>query len=101
MAIAPPGLTRVFYSDSGSTAVEVALKMAFQWWAQRGEPRSGFICLENAYHGDTVGSVSVGGIELFHSLYRPLLFDAWQARGRGCRSPGGAARRARRARWRR
>ncbi|HSO98457.1 MAG TPA: adenosylmethionine--8-amino-7-oxononanoate transaminase [Solirubrobacteraceae bacterium] len=77
--IAPPGLTRVFYSDSGSTAVEIALKMAFQWWAQRGEPRSGFICLENAYHGDTVGSVSVGGIELFHSLYHPLLFDAWQA----------------------
>jgi adenosylmethionine-8-amino-7-oxononanoate aminotransferase len=79
--IGPPGLTRVFYSDSGSTAVEVALKMAFQWWAQRGETqRTGFVCLENAYHGDTVGAVSVGGIELFHSLYRPLLFDAWQAR---------------------
>lgn len=73
-------LSRVFYSDSGSTAVEVALKMAFQWWAHRGErQRTGFICLTNAYHGDTIGSVSVGGIELFHSLYRPLLFDAWQA----------------------
>jgi adenosylmethionine---8-amino-7-oxononanoate aminotransferase len=81
VAIAPPGLSRVFYSDSGSTAVEVALKMAFQWWAQRDEPqRTGFICLENAYHGDTVGAVSVGGIDLFHSLYRPLLFDSWQAR---------------------
>jgi adenosylmethionine-8-amino-7-oxononanoate aminotransferase len=81
VAIAPPGLTRVFYSDSGSTAVEIALKMAFQWWAQRGErQRTGFICLENAYHGDTVGAVSVGGIELFHSLYRPLLFDSWPAR---------------------
>jgi adenosylmethionine-8-amino-7-oxononanoate aminotransferase len=80
-AIAPPGLTRVFYSDSGSTAVEIALKMAFQWWAQRDQQqRTGFICLQNAYHGDTIGSVSVGGIELFHSLYRPLLFDAWQAR---------------------
>jgi len=79
--LAPPGLTRVFYSDSGSTAVEIALKMAFQWWAQRGEPqRTGFICLENAYHGDTVGAASVGGIALFHSLYRPLLFDAWRAR---------------------
>jgi adenosylmethionine---8-amino-7-oxononanoate aminotransferase len=79
--VAPPGLERVFYSDSGSTAVEVALKMAFQFWAQRGETqRTGFICLENAYHGDTLGAVSVGGIELFHSLYRPLLFDAWQAR---------------------
>jgi adenosylmethionine-8-amino-7-oxononanoate aminotransferase len=81
VAIAPPGLTRVFYSDSGSTAVEVALKLAFQWWAQRGEPqRTGFICLENAYHGDTLGAVSVGGIELFHSIYHPLLFDTWQAR---------------------
>jgi adenosylmethionine---8-amino-7-oxononanoate aminotransferase len=79
--VAPPGLTRVFYSDSGSSAVEVALKMAFQWWAQLGEPRrTGFICLENAYHGDTIGAVSVGGIDLFHSLYRPLLFDSWPAR---------------------
>src|SRR5205085_1472980 len=80
VAIAPPGLTRVFYSDSGSTAVEVALKMAFQWWAQRGERgRTGFICLENAYHGDTVGSVSVGGIDTFHGMYEPLLFETWRA----------------------
>jgi adenosylmethionine-8-amino-7-oxononanoate aminotransferase len=75
--LAPPGLTRVFYSDSGSTAAEIALKMAFQYWQQRGRTeRTGFVCLDNAYHGDTVGSVSVGGIDLFHSLYRPLLFDA-------------------------
>jgi adenosylmethionine-8-amino-7-oxononanoate aminotransferase len=81
LALAPAGLTRVFYSDSGSTAVEVALKMAFQWWAQRGErSRSGFICLENGYHGDTLGAVSVGGIDSFHSLYRPLLFERWAAR---------------------
>jgi adenosylmethionine-8-amino-7-oxononanoate aminotransferase len=81
VTIAPPGLSRVFYSDSGSTAVEIALKMAFQYWAQRGRAeRTGFICLQNAYHGDTLGAVSVGGIDLFHSLYRPLLFDAWQAR---------------------
>ena len=88
LAVAPAGLSRVFYSDNGSTAVEVALKMAFQYWAQRRAPdghatgtdgRTGFICLRDAYHGDTVGSVSVGGIELFHSLYRPLLFDTWQA----------------------
>ena len=73
-------LTRVFFSDNGSTAAEVALKMAFQWWQQRGEPaRNGFVCLRDAYHGDTIGSVSVGRIELFHSLYRPLLFDAWAA----------------------
>jgi adenosylmethionine-8-amino-7-oxononanoate aminotransferase len=75
----PGPLTRVFYSDNGSTAVEVALKMAFQHWRQISSPqprRTRFICLEDAYHGDTVGSVSVGGIDLFHSLYRPLLFDA-------------------------
>jgi adenosylmethionine---8-amino-7-oxononanoate aminotransferase len=77
---APAGLSRVFYSDSGSTAVEVALKMAFQWWLQRGERRTTFICLEDAYHGDTLGAVSVGGIELFHSRYGPLLFDAARAR---------------------
>ncbi|MDX6650309.1 MAG: adenosylmethionine---8-amino-7-oxononanoate aminotransferase [Solirubrobacteraceae bacterium] len=78
--LAPDGLARVFFSDNGSTATEVALKMAFQWWAHAGEPqRDGFVCLRNGYHGDTVGSVSVGGIDLFHSLYRPLLFEAWQA----------------------
>jgi adenosylmethionine-8-amino-7-oxononanoate aminotransferase len=70
----------VFFSDNGSTANEVALKMAFQYWQQRGEPqRTGFVCLREAYHGDTIGSVSIGGIDLFHSLYRPLLFDALQA----------------------
>jgi adenosylmethionine---8-amino-7-oxononanoate aminotransferase len=78
--IAPPGLQRVFYSDSGSTAAEIALKMAFQYWHQRGEPeRTRFIALRDAYHGDTIGSVSVGGIELFHSLYRPLLFGTYKA----------------------
>jgi adenosylmethionine-8-amino-7-oxononanoate aminotransferase len=78
--IAPPGLTRVFYSDSGSTAAEIALKMAFQYWRQRGEARrTRFVALTGAYHGDTIGSVSVGGIDLFHSMYRPLLFDALKA----------------------
>jgi adenosylmethionine---8-amino-7-oxononanoate aminotransferase len=78
--LAPPGLTRVFYSDSGSTAAEIALKMAFQYWRQRGEERrSKFVALRMAYHGDTIGSVSVGGIDLFHSLYRPLLFDTLKA----------------------
>jgi adenosylmethionine-8-amino-7-oxononanoate aminotransferase len=78
--LAPPGLTRAFYSESGSTAVEIAVKMAFQWWQHRGETeRTTFVCLREAYHGDTIGSVSVGGIELFHSLYRPLLFDTLQA----------------------
>jgi adenosylmethionine---8-amino-7-oxononanoate aminotransferase len=78
VAIAPPGLSRVFYSDSGSTAAEVALKMAFQYQAQRGGEharRTSFVKLNGAYHGDTIGSVSVGGIDLFHGAYGPLLFE--------------------------
>jgi adenosylmethionine---8-amino-7-oxononanoate aminotransferase len=77
--LSPPGLTRVFYSDSGSTATEIALKMAFQYWRQRGQDRRRFVSLRMAYHGDTIGSVSVGGIDLFHSLYEPLLFDSLRA----------------------
>jgi adenosylmethionine---8-amino-7-oxononanoate aminotransferase len=76
--IAPAGLSRVFYSDSGSTAAEVALKIAFQYQQQRGDGharRTKFVRLREAYHGDTIGSVSVGGIDLFHSTYRPLLFE--------------------------
>lgn len=73
--IAPPGLHKVFYSDSGSTAVEIALKMAFQYWRQRGRPeKRQFLALADAYHGDTVGAVSVGGIDLFHQIFHPLLF---------------------------
>jgi len=79
LELAPPGLTRVFYSDSGSTATEIALKMAFQYWRQRGEERHSFVALRMAYHGDTIGSVSVGGIDLFHSMYGPLLFDTLKA----------------------
>jgi adenosylmethionine-8-amino-7-oxononanoate aminotransferase len=78
VAIAPAGLARVFYSDSGSTAAEIALKMAFQYQRQRGGEHAGrtsFVRLRGAYHGDTIGSVSVGGIDLFHAAYGPLLFD--------------------------
>jgi adenosylmethionine-8-amino-7-oxononanoate aminotransferase len=79
LAVAPRGdreLTRVFYSDNGSTANEIALKMAFQFHRIRGdERRTRFVYLDMSYHGDTVGSVSVGGIDLFHTLFRPLLFD--------------------------
>ncbi|MDF2875379.1 MAG: bioK [Sporomusa sp.] len=75
VGIAPPGLNKVFYSDDGSTAVEVALKMAFQYWQHLGKPnKQKFISLEQAYHGDTVGTVSVGGIDLFHRVFKPLLF---------------------------
>jgi adenosylmethionine-8-amino-7-oxononanoate aminotransferase len=82
IGIAPPGLSRVFYSDSGSTATEIALKMAFQYWQQQGGEdarKTRFVSLRHAYHGDTVGSVSVGGIDLFHTMYRPLLFDTLKA----------------------
>ena len=75
--LAPPGLSRVFYSDSGSSATEIALKMAFQYWQQRGGQharRTSFVALRDAYHGDTLGAVSVGGIELFGATYSPLLF---------------------------
>jgi adenosylmethionine-8-amino-7-oxononanoate aminotransferase len=78
VGLAPAGLTRVFYSDAGATAVEIALKMTFQYWRQRGPEgagRTSFVSLTGAYHGDTLGAVSVGGIDAFHATYRPLLFD--------------------------
>jgi adenosylmethionine-8-amino-7-oxononanoate transaminase len=75
------GLPRVFYSDDGSTAMEVALKMALQYWQHRGQrQRTKFIAFTEAYHGDTLGAVSVGGIELFHEAYRPLTFQVLRAR---------------------
>lgn len=75
VAITPAGLEKVFYSDSGSTAVEVALKIAFQYQKQSGHTeKSKFLALTNAYHGDTIGSVSVGGMDLFHQIFSPLLF---------------------------
>jgi adenosylmethionine---8-amino-7-oxononanoate aminotransferase len=89
--LAPPGLEHVFFSDDGATAVEVALKMAFQYWRQRGlspfaqsAEQKGtvpfarkrlYVALDGAYHGDTLGSVSVGGVERFHAMFRPLLFE--------------------------
>ncbi|HEX6115979.1 MAG TPA: adenosylmethionine--8-amino-7-oxononanoate transaminase [Solirubrobacterales bacterium] len=75
--IAPPRLSRVFFSDSGSSATEIGLKMAFQYWRQRGDGgarRTEFVTLRNAYHGDTIGAVSVGGIDTFHAAFEPLLF---------------------------
>jgi len=74
LEVAPPGLTRVFYSDSGATAVEIALKQSFQYWQLRGQPsKQRFLRLGEAYHGDTLGAVGVGGIELFHRIFGPLL----------------------------
>jgi adenosylmethionine-8-amino-7-oxononanoate aminotransferase len=73
-------LSKVFYSDNGSTSVEVALKMAFQYWRQKGvEGRNCFLSLNNAYHGDTLGAVSVGGIDIFHAAFAPLLFRTFKS----------------------
>jgi len=74
VALAPGRLERVFFSENGAASVEVALKMAYSYWRNRGEDRPTFVRLENAYHGDTIGAVSVGGIDRFHETYRPLLF---------------------------
>ncbi|ACY19356.1 adenosylmethionine--8-amino-7-oxononanoate transaminase [Haliangium ochraceum] len=74
--IAPGDLNRVFYSDSGSTAVEIALKQAFQYWQLHGKTSKRLLVhLEHSYHGDTLGAVAVGGIDLFHQIFGPLIID--------------------------
>ena len=76
--LAPPGLEHVFFSDDGATAVEVAVKMALQYWRQADDPRpqkTCYVALGEAYHGDTLGAVSVGGVERFHAVFGPLLFE--------------------------
>lgn len=78
--IVPKGLAKVFYSDNGSTSAEIALKIAFQYWKHRGvKGKTKFISFRNAYHGDTIGSVSVGGMDLFHGIFKELLFDSFKA----------------------
>ena len=85
--MAPPGLAHVFFSDSGSTSVEVALKMALGYWRNIGAPRSRIVALEHGYHGDTVGGMSVGARGVFSAAYEPLLFEVgripFPAAGRG------------------
>ncbi|MBF0595666.1 MAG: adenosylmethionine--8-amino-7-oxononanoate transaminase [Candidatus Omnitrophica bacterium] len=79
IGISPRGLKKVFYSDNGSTAVEIAVKMSYQFWQNTGAVKKTLIChLENSYHGDTLGSVSIGGIDLFHKVYRKLVFKTHQ-----------------------
>ena len=89
--VAPKGLNRVFYSDTGAAAVEIALKMAFQYWQNLGNSqKTTFLCLKNAYHGDTLGALSVGGIDAFHRLFAPLLFESIQVQAPYCfRCPWG------------
>lgn len=80
--ISPRGLSKVFYSDSGSEAVEIALKIAYQYWQNKGiVSKKKFMCLDNGYHGDTIGAVSVGGIDLFHKIYKPMLFSSIKING--------------------
>ena len=91
VALAPAGLTRCFYADSGSAAVEIALKMSFHYWRNRGEPqRTRFICLTNSYHGETLGALAVGDVALYKQTYEPLLLKAIPVRSPDCyhREPG-------------
>jgi adenosylmethionine-8-amino-7-oxononanoate aminotransferase len=88
LASAPRGLTRVFYAGDGASAVEAALKMAFQSAAQRGEFRPLFVHVAEGYHGDTLGAVSVGGIDVFHATYRPILLGTRQVSSPGVLAPG-------------
>jgi adenosylmethionine-8-amino-7-oxononanoate aminotransferase len=94
--LAPPGLEHVFFSDDGATAVEVALKMAFQYWRQCSKPqpqKTKFLAIHSAYHGDTLGDVSVGDLARFHHLFAPLLFPTLRAPSPYCyRCPLGLER---------
>ncbi len=77
VSLSPERLKRVFYSDSGATSVEIAIKMAYQYWQNKGRPeKQKFITLQNAYHGDTVGAISVGKVDIFHRVYKSLMFDS-------------------------
>ncbi len=89
-AVAPEGLTRVFYSDNGSTAVEVALKLCGQYWAQNGQPRrTRFVALSGAFHGETLGATSLGGMEAFRAVFGPWLFDVVRVPSPGETDGGG------------
>lgn len=84
IGIVPKGLKKVFYSDNGSTSVEIAVKMAYQYWQNTGQKKkTAIVHLNNSYHGDTLGSVSVGGIDLFHKVYRKLIFKTIALPGQG------------------
>jgi adenosylmethionine-8-amino-7-oxononanoate aminotransferase len=76
VAVAPPGLTKVFYSDDGSTAVEVAIKLALQYWQNKGQPqRRRFVALDGAFHGETIGATSLGGVEVFRRPFAGVLLE--------------------------
>src|SRR5262249_43945336 len=80
VAVAPRGLTRVFYTDNGSTAIEVAVKIAVQYWRQSGRPaKTRFVALDGAYHGDSIGAMSLGGVDVFKRPYAGVLFECFHA----------------------
>ena len=90
-ALAPPGLSRCFFADNGSSAVEVAVKMSFHYWRNVGQPhKRRFITLSNSYHGETLGALAVGNVELYKEIYRPLLMDVITVPSPDCyeRAPG-------------
>ncbi|BCA79777.1 adenosylmethionine--8-amino-7-oxononanoate transaminase [Desulfuromonas sp. AOP6] len=93
-ALAPAGLNRVFFTDNGSSAVEAALKMSFQYWQQTQRPqKTKFLSLTDAYHGETVGALSVSGCSLYRDIYRPILLEGFQVQGPDCfRCPYGLKR---------
>ncbi len=91
VSVTPPGLERVFFADNGSSAIEVALKMSFHYWLNQGEPgRTKFITLENSYHGETLGALAVGNVELYRDTYGPLLMETLRVPSPDCylREPG-------------
>ena len=91
VGLLPAGLTRCFYADNGSSAVEVAVKMSFHYWRNVGQPRKRrFITLSNSYHGETLGALAVGNVELYKDIYRPLLMDVITVPSPDCfaREPG-------------
>ncbi|MEI8209234.1 MAG: adenosylmethionine--8-amino-7-oxononanoate transaminase [Methylococcales bacterium] len=91
VALSPEGLTRCFYADNGSAAVEVALKMSFHYWRNKGQTqKTKFITLENSYHGETLGALAVGNVALYKETYAPLLMDVITVPGPDCyyREPG-------------
>jgi adenosylmethionine---8-amino-7-oxononanoate aminotransferase len=88
LRVAPSGLSRVFFAGDGSSAAEAAIKMAYQAASQRGEERPLYVHVAEGYHGDTLGAVSLGGVELFHAIYQPLLIETRMISSPGVRKPG-------------
>jgi adenosylmethionine-8-amino-7-oxononanoate aminotransferase len=90
VAVAPAGLTRCFYADNGSSAIEVAVKMSYHWWRNQGRRKHRFITLANSYHGETLGALAVGNVALYKEVYQPLLMDVITVPSPDCytRAPG-------------